>query len=98
MLELRYAGCSDCLITAKSVLRNAGFFVNKDYKIEFHQDHRGDRIYQKRPDYLDISSGAILYNPATEAWIDFYSSDRLKCILCSNPTEATAKLVRELSQ
>lgn len=83
MLELRYAGCTDCLNTAKSILRNAGMFVNRDYKVEFHQDHKGDRIYQKRPDYLKITSGAILYNPSTEAWIDFYSQDRMKCVLCN---------------
>ena len=65
MLELRYAGCSDCLTTAKSVLRNAGFFVNKDYKIEYHQDHKGDRIYQKHSllksarSYGKISKGII---------------------------------------
>lgn len=97
MLELRYAGCGDCLSTAKTLLRNAGFLVNRDFKVEYHQDHKNDRLYQKRPDYLKISSGAILYNPNTESWIDFYSADRMHCDVCGMGSQSFAKLVHELS-
>lgn len=97
MLELRYAGCGDCLDTAKTLLRNIGLFVNRDYIVEFHQDHKGDRIYQKRPDYLKITSGAIIYNPEKEAWIDFYSADRMHCEACDMDSQSFAKLVHELS-
>ena len=96
MLEVRYGGCSDCLNTAKTLLRNAGLFVNKDYKITFHQDHKNDRIYSKRPDYLRITSGAIIYNPDTESWIDIYSEDKMHCDACDMPTESLSKLIHEL--
>jgi len=96
MLELRYAGCADCLNTAKSILRNAGFFVNRDYRVEFHQDHKGDRIYSKRPDYLKVTSGAILYNPSNESWIDFYTNDRMKCVLCGEESKQMVNLVKQL--
>lgn len=97
MLQLRYAGCSDCLSTAKSLLRNAGLLVNRDYTVEYHQDHKADRIYQKRPDYLKVTSGAIIYNPKSEAWIDIYSADRMHCDACDMPTQSFAKLVHDLS-
>lgn len=97
MLELRYGGCTDCLNTAKTLLRNVGFFVGRDYKIVFHQDHKGDRIYQKRPDYIKVTSGAILYNPATESWLDFYSADKMHCDLCDIGAPALSKLVHSLS-
>ena len=97
MLELRYGGCSDCLSTAKTLLRNAGMFVNRDYKVEFHQDHKSDRIYSKRPDYLKITSGAIIYNPATESWIDFYSADKMHCDACDMDAQKLSSLLRELS-
>lgn len=96
MLQLRYAGCSDCLSTAKSLLRNAGLLVNRDYTVEYHQDHKSDRIYQKRPDYLKVTSGAIIYNPKSEAWIDIYSADRMHCDACDMPTESLSKLIHEL--
>ena len=97
MLEVRYGGCGDCLNTAKALLRNAGLFVNRDYKVEFHQDHRRDRIYFKRKDYLKITSGAIIYNPKTEAWIDIYSDDHTHCVACDMPTEKFSELVHELA-
>lgn len=73
MLELRYNGCPDCLTAAKALLAVWGWFNNRDYRVEFHSDHKGDAIYKKRPDYLKKLSGAILYNPATGAWIDLYN-------------------------
>lgn len=96
MLQLRYNGCSDCLHTAKSLLRNAGYFSGRDYSVEFHKEHAKDRIYQKRPDYIKTFSGAIIYNPKTEAWIDIYSNDHTHCDACDMPTESFGKLVREL--
>ena len=82
MLELRYNGCSDCLSTAKTLLRNAGLFSGRDYKVEHHQDHRTDKIYTVRPDYIKITSGAIIYNPDNQSWIDVYDSEHMKCVLC----------------
>ena len=73
MLELRYNGCSDCLSSAKSLMAVWGWFNNRDYRVEFHSDHRDDAIYKKRPDYLKHFSGAILYNPQTGAWVDLYN-------------------------
>lgn len=97
MLEVRYNGCADCLNTAKSLLRNVGLFVNRDYKIEYHKEHRGDRIYKKRPDYIKSFSGAIIYNPKSEAWIDIYSADKTHCDACDMGSEKFSKLVHELS-
>ena len=96
MLEIRYGGCADCLSTAKTLLRNIGLFVNRDYKVEFHQDHKGDRIYSKRPDYLKVTSGAIIYNPKTESWIDFYSADKMHCDVCDMKSEEFSKIVHIL--
>lgn len=73
MLELRYNGCPDCLTSAKALLSVWGWFNNRDYRVEFHSDHKKDAIYKKRPDYLKHFSGAILYNPKTGAWIDLYN-------------------------
>lgn len=73
MLELRYNGCPDCLTSAKTLLSIWGLFNNKDYRVEFHDDHKDEPLYQKRPDYLKHFSGAILYNPKTSAWIDLYN-------------------------
>lgn len=98
MLELRYGGCGDCLNTAKALLRNVGLFVNRDYYVTFHQDHRSDRIYSKRPDYLKITSGAIIYNPETESWIDFYSQDKMHCDVCDMDSKKFSGLVRELNR
>lgn len=97
MLELRYNGCADCLHTAKTLLRNAGFFVGKHYKVVYHKDHAKDRIYEKRPDYLRIFSGAIIYNPETESWIDIYDSEHIACVACVLPPKRLSKLVHELS-
>lgn len=73
MLELRYNGCGDCLSSAKILLSVWGWRNNRDYRVEFHSDHKKDPIYQKRPDYLKHFAGAILYNPKTGAWIDLYN-------------------------
>lgn len=73
MLELRYNGCSECLTSAKALLGVWGMFEHKAYRVEFHSDHRKDKIYEKRPDYLKHFSGAILYNPKSGAWIDLYN-------------------------
>jgi len=96
MLELRYNGCSDCLHTAKSLLRNAGYFVNRDYKVTFHSEHKGDRIYEKRPDYLKVFSGAIIYNPDTESWLDIYSSDHTHCDACDLSTPYLTSILKTL--
>lgn len=97
MLQVRYGGCTDCLNTAKTLLRNAGLFVNRDYSVEFHQDHKTDRIYEKRPDYLKVTSGAIIYNPKSESWIDIYSDDKTHCVACDMPSESLSRLIHELS-
>lgn len=97
MLEVRYNGCADCLNTTKSLLRNAGLFVNRDYKVEFHKEHRTDRIYEKRPDYIKSFSGAIIYNPKTESWIDIYNDDKTHCVACDMGSEKLSKLIHDLS-
>ena len=97
MLELRYNGCADCLHTATAVLRNAGYFKDSHYKVVFHGDHKKDRIYEKRPDYISHFSGAIIYNPKTESWIDFYNNDHSKCVLCDLPSTSLSEALRELS-
>lgn len=74
MIELRYNGCPDCLKTAKTVMRNLGFFPSRDFIIAYHKEHKSDAIYQKRPDYLKKFTGCILYNTESEHWIDFYNS------------------------
>ena len=96
MLQLRYNGCSDCLHTAKSLLRNAGYFANRNYTVEFHKEHMKDRIYQKRPDYIKTFSGAIIYNPKTEAWLGIYDNEHVHCVACDMPTDTLKKLIREL--
>lgn len=93
MLELRYNGCADCLNTAKSLLRNAGMFSGRDYRVEFHKEHLGDRIYSKRPDYIKIFSGAIIYNPETESWLDVYDQEHSHCILCDIKTNELNRLL-----
>lgn len=91
MLELRYNGCSGCKTSAQAVLRNAGFFAPMHYRIEYHSDHPKDKIYQKRPDYLLNFTGAILLNPDTQHWIDFYNSDG-KLVITSNNKEEVDKV------
>lgn len=73
MLQLRYNGCPDCLTAAKIQLANIGLFSNRDYTIEFHKEHREDKVYKVRPDFLKNFSGAVLYNPDVESWIDLYN-------------------------
>lgn len=100
MLQLRYNGCAQCLSTAKAVLRNIGLFGGRDYEIEYHDAHRQDKIYTKRKDYLDIFSGAIMYNPETGHWIDFYSPDHERLVLKTNTEqekETAAQLIRDLA-
>lgn len=75
MIELRYNGCPGCLESAKSLMTAFGYFNGKDYRVEFHAEHRDDAIYKARPDYLELFNGAILYNPKNGSWIDFYPSD-----------------------
>lgn len=96
MLQLRYNGCADCLHTAKSLLRNAGYFIGRDYSVEYHKEHMKDRIYQKRPDYIKIFSGAIVYNPDTEAWVDIYSDDHTHCVCCDMDTKSFTALINRL--
>lgn len=87
MIELRYNGCPDCLKSAQTVLRKAGYFPTTHYKIEFHSDHAKDPIYTVRPDYLDVFSGAILYNPDSQHWLDFYDKEHLSVVLKSGTQE-----------
>lgn len=75
MLELRYNGCPDCLRSAQTVLTGLGFFRGRDYSVEFHKEHKNDAIYKARPDYIKEFSGAILYNPDSGHWIDFYDAN-----------------------
>lgn len=75
MLELRYAGCPGCLKSAQTLLRRVGYTAPQNYRVEFHSDHRSDPIYKIRPDYLSEFNGAILYNPSTQHWIDFYNNE-----------------------
>ena len=77
MIQLRYNGCGDCLNSAKTLLMGLGLFNNRDYLIEFHREHRKDAIYKARPDYLKHFTGAILYNPDNQSWIDLYDKGRL---------------------
>lgn len=81
MLELRYAGCPGCLKSAQTILRRVGYTCPQNYRVEFHSDHREDKIYQYRPDYLKEFNGAILYNPDTQHWLDFYSDDKITLAL-----------------
>ena len=81
MLELRTNGCPDCISSAKKILRNLGYFTGRDFRDELHKEHLSDRIYQKRPDYIKIFSGAILYNPDTEQWIDFYDVEHISLVI-----------------
>ena len=73
MIELRYNGCPECIASAKVLLAGFGLRNNKDYRVEFHYDHRDEPIYKKRPDYIKHFSGAILYNTDTGAWVDLYN-------------------------
>lgn len=94
MLQLRYNGCPECLNTVRTLLRNSGLFSGKHYSVEFHTDHRSDKIYEKRGDYLEVFTGAILYNPDTQHWVDFYSRDHEKLIL--NDVEKVKQLFKAL--
>ena len=96
MLELRYNGCPDCLASAKGRLRQLGWFEGRDYSIEYHKEHSSDKIYQARPDYIKTFSGAILYNPNTESWIDFYTPDHEKIAI--EMDESTKQAFRELKE
>lgn len=92
MLELRYNGCSYCLTTATTVLRNVGMFKGRDYIVEYHDAHKKDKIYQVRPDYLEIFSGAILYNPKTGHWVDFYDKTHSNCLLKASTSAERAEV------
>ena len=91
MLELRYNGCPGCKDSAEAVLRAAGFFPGINFKVEYHDSHKNDKIYKKRPDYLTEFTGAILINPDTQHWIDFYSMDRMKLVI--NVTDEKSRKV-----
>lgn len=75
MIQLRYNGCPDCLTSAKILLSNMGFTNGRHYTVEFHSDHRRDPIYKKRPDLIKHFSGAILYNPDNQHFIDLYNGE-----------------------
>lgn len=101
MLELRYNGCPDCLNTAKAILRSCGYFEREHYRVTFHSDHRDDKIYTVRPDYLKKFTGAILYNTERQSWYDFYTKDRSTTALLPNTRENKDKLIsifKELSK
>lgn len=80
MLQLRYNGCPDCLRSAQTILTGLGYFKGRDYTVEFHKEHKDDAIYKARPDYIKEFSGAILYNPDSGHWIDFYNNDHTKLV------------------
>ena len=92
MLEVRYGGCGQCLSSVKKVLSSIGRYEGKDFRVEFHADHKRDKIYEKRPDYINEFSGAILYNPDTQHWVDFYSSDHSKMVMTAKDDEAINRL------
>ena len=94
MLQLRTNGCPDCLNSARKILRELGMYSPQNYTTELHKEHRNDNIYKVRPDYLRIFSGAILYNPTTEHWIDFYDNDHIKLVLNNN--DETRRLIKDL--
>ena len=74
-------------------------FIDKHFNIVYHDEHKKDKIYKVRPDYLEIFSGAILYNPKTGHWIDFYDREHIKKVVKTNTPEekaSFAKLVKEL--
>lgn len=73
MIELRYNGCPDCLTSAKALLSAMGYTNNRHYTVTFHDEHRRDPIYKKRPDLIKHFSGAILYNPKNQNFIDLYN-------------------------
>lgn len=81
MLEFRYNGCPECKSACLRVLRAAGYFAPDHFKIVFHKDHKDDKIYKVRPDYLKIFSGGIMYNPDTQSWFDFYDNEHLSMVL-----------------
>lgn len=95
MLELRYAGCPGCLKSAQTILRRVGYTAPQNYRVEFHSDHRSDKIYQIRPDYLKEFNGAILYNPDTQHWVDFYDKDHEELVLTVE-NEANKKKVASI--
>lgn len=95
MIELRYNGCPECLNSAQTVLRSIGFFRGRDFKVVHHSDHRSDKIYAARPDYIEIFSGAILYNPDTGHWLDFYSNNHERMVLKAK-TESDRKHLKDL--
>ena len=92
MLELRYNGCTNCLDSVKATLRTIGVFQNRHYKVEYHDSHKNDLIYKKRPDYLRQFSGAILYNPDSQHWLDFYDKDGSKRLLKADTDDSKAKV------
>lgn len=92
MLELRYNGCPDCLKSMKTVLRAVGFFSPQHFRVEFHRDHKDDKIYQLRPDYLKYFTGGILYNPDTQHWIDFYDQEHESMVLTAENDSKRKKL------
>lgn len=81
MIQLRYNGCPSCLKSVKTVLSAVGYFAPQNFIVEFHSDHKDDAIYKLRPDYLSEFSGAILYNPDTQHWVDFYDKEHLSMVL-----------------
>lgn len=93
MLELRYNGCPDCRKSMRVFLSNCGLFEGRNYRLEMHGDHKKDKIYTKRPDYLKHFSGGILYNPDNGSWIDLYP-DRVN-ILDTN--EANIDVIRRFA-
>ena len=87
MLEVRYNGCADCLTTVKGILRKVNMYVGRDYTVAYHKEHSDDKIYSVRPDYIKVFSGAIIYNPDRQAWIDVYDDEHMKCVLCDLTTD-----------
>lgn len=92
MIQLRYNGCPSCLKSCKTVLSSCGYFEPKDYTVEFHQEHKKDPIYGVRPDYLDVFSGGILYNPDTGHWVDFYDKEHVVFVLTATTKQEKDKV------
>lgn len=98
MLEFRYNGCPECKSSCLKVLRACGYHPGRDFRVEYHDDHRSDKIYEVRPDYLKIFSGGIMYNPDTQEWFDFYDKEHLSMQLVATNKEEKDQIIALMRQ
>lgn len=74
-LQLRYNGCHGCLVNSKATLKEAGLRYSRDFIVEMHGDHKDEDVYKVHPEFLKKFTGAILINPDTQSFINFYPND-----------------------